>query len=149
LAHQLAVYLLAFGGLLLVAVLLDDLAARIRVPGILMVLMLGLLIDNKMELASGTASLLNLSHAGQITHAALVLVLFFGGLTTNWAEVRAVIRPAARLATLGVMLTSVLTAAVLIGDSLTEFATQPGGWAQRLRRDSVTLSLSSEPGFAY
>jgi NhaP-type Na+/H+ and K+/H+ antiporter len=115
LAHQLAVYLLAFGGLLLVAVLLDDLAARIRVPGILMVLMLGLLIDNKMELASGTASLLNLSHAGQITHAALVLVLFFGGLTTNWAEVRAVIRPAARLATLGVMLTSVLTAAVLIG----------------------------------
>ena len=114
-AHQLAVYLLAFGGLLLVAVLLDDLAARIRVPGILMVLMLGLLIDNKMEVASGTASLLNLPHAEQITQIALVLVLFFGGLTTNWAEVKAVIRPAARLATLGVVLTSVLIAAVLIG----------------------------------
>ena len=37
---------MAFGGLLLVSVLLDDLAARIRVPGILMVLLLGLLIEN-------------------------------------------------------------------------------------------------------
>jgi len=113
--HQLAVYLLAFGGLLLVAVLLDDLAARIRVPGILMVLLLGLLIDNKLEVSSGTASLLSLSHAAQITQMALVLVLFFGGLTTNWAEVRAVIRPAARLATLGVLLTSVLIALVILG----------------------------------
>ena len=36
---------MAFGGLLLVSVLLDDLSARIRVPGILMVLLLGLLIQ--------------------------------------------------------------------------------------------------------
>ena len=39
--HQLAIYLLVFGGLLLLAVLLDDLAERIRMPGVLMVLLLG------------------------------------------------------------------------------------------------------------
>ena len=74
---------MAFGGLLLVAVLLDDLAARVRVPGILMVLLLGLLIDNHVDVV-GTKqiTLLNLDHAQQITEAALVLVLFFGGLTT-------------------------------------------------------------------
>lgn len=115
LAYQLAVYLLAFGGLLLVAVLLDDLAERIRVPGILMVLLLGLLIDNKVQVAAGTGSLLSLGHAEQITQAALVLVLFFGGLTTNWSEVKAVIRPAGRLATLGVLFTSLLIALVIVG----------------------------------
>ena len=115
--HQLAIYLLVFGGLLLLAVLLDDLAARIRMPGVLMVLLLGLLIDNKLD---GATTLLSLDQAKQITQAALVLVLFFGGLTTNWAEVRRVIRPAARLATLGVVLTSLMIAAVLLGFGLAE-----------------------------
>ena len=47
--NGLSLYLVAFGGLLLVAVLLDDLAARVRVPGILMVLLLGLLIENHVD----------------------------------------------------------------------------------------------------
>jgi len=33
---------------------------------------------------------------------------------------------------------SALPAAVLIGDSLTEFATQPGGWAVRLQNHYVS-----------
>ena len=112
--HQLAIYLLVFGGLLLLAVLLDDLAERIRMPGVLMVLLLGLLIDNKLGSGSGAAPLLSLHQAQQITEAALVLVLFFGGLTTNWSQVKGVIRPAARLATLGVVFTSVLLAVVML-----------------------------------
>jgi len=121
LGHSLALYLLAFGGLLLVAVLLDDLAARVRVPGILMVLVLGLLIDNKIQVsAQAQASLLSLSHAEQITQAALVLVLFFGGLTTNWVEVSAVIKPAVRLATLGALLTALLLTLVMLGLGIAE-----------------------------
>lgn len=112
--HQLAIYLLVFGGLLLLAVLLDDLAERIRMPGVLMVLLLGLLIDNKLGSGAGAAPLLSLHQAQQITEAALVLVLFFGGLTTNWSQVKGVIRPAARLATLGVVFTSVLLAVVML-----------------------------------
>ena len=40
LTSHLALYLMVFGALLLVAVLLDDIAARIRLPGILLVLLL-------------------------------------------------------------------------------------------------------------
>ena len=119
--NGLSLYLVAFGGLLLVAVLLDDLAARVRVPGILMVLLLGLLIENHVDVA-GTReiTLLGLDQAQQITEAALVLVLFFGGLTTNWQQVRGVIRPAARLATIGVLITAALITLVVLGFGLAQ-----------------------------
>jgi NhaP-type Na+/H+ and K+/H+ antiporter len=117
--NGLSLYLVAFGGLLLVSVLLDDLAARVRVPGILMVLLLGLLIDNQVDVSNSLElTLLSLDHAQQITQSALVLVLFFGGLTTNWSEVRGVIKPAARLATIGVLITAALITAVGIGFDL-------------------------------
>ncbi len=113
---HLALYLMVFGGLLLVAVLLDDIAARIRLPGILLVLVLGLLIDNNLEAIPGQPPpLLSLDHANQIAQVALVLVLFFGGLTTNWSALRGVLRPAARLATLGAGLTAVLLMGGVLG----------------------------------
>ena len=43
---------MAFGGLLLAAVLLDDLADRVKLPGILLVLALGLLVDNDLRSTS-------------------------------------------------------------------------------------------------
>ena len=119
--NGLSLYLVAFGGVLLIAVLLDDLAARVRVPGILMVLLLGLLIDNQLDVAgSHEITLLNLDHAQQITQTALVLVLFFGGLTTNWTEVRGVIQPAGRLATIGVLMTAALITLVAFGFGLAQ-----------------------------
>jgi NhaP-type Na+/H+ and K+/H+ antiporter len=117
----LALSLAVFGALLLVAVLLDDMAARLRLPGVLLVLLLGLLTDNDLEALPGlpTQPLLSLSGADQIAQVGLVLVLFFGGLTTNWGELRAVLRPAARLATLGSLLTALLiTGIVLVLGSL-------------------------------
>jgi len=108
-SSTLALFLAVFGALLLVAVLLDDIAARIRVPGILLVLLLGLLTDNPAEAIPGQAPpLLSLGHADQIAQVALVLVLFFGGLTTNWRELRPVLQPALRLATLGSLVTALL-----------------------------------------
>ena len=119
--NGLSLYLVAFGGLLLVAVLLDDLAARVRVPGILMVLLLGLLIENHVDVVgSREITLLSLEQAKQITQAALVLVLFFGGLTTNWQQVRGVISPAARLATIGVLITAALITLVIFGFGLSQ-----------------------------
>ena len=108
-----ALYLMAFGGLLLAAVLLDDLADRVKLPGILLVLALGLLVDN--DLRSAGEPLLSLTRANNITQSALVLVLFFGGLTTNWGQMRAVIRPAAWLATVGVLITAGLLTLIGIG----------------------------------
>lgn len=113
--HNLALSLLLFGGLLLMAVLLDEMAAKIKVPGILLVLVLGLLIDNDLAGLPGNAPpLMSLARAEAFSQLALVLVLFFGGLTTNWREMRAVLRPAVRLATVGSLLTAVAVMAYVI-----------------------------------
>ncbi|MDP7328172.1 MAG: cation:proton antiporter, partial [Prochlorococcaceae cyanobacterium ETNP7_MAG_30] len=50
----------------------------------------------------------------------LVLVLFFGGLTTNWAQMRSVIKPALRLATFGALLTALLLTALMLALGMAE-----------------------------
>lgn len=121
---------MAFGGLLLAAVLLDDLADRVKLPGILLVLALGLLVDN--DLRSTSEPLLSLVRADRITQSALILVLFFGGLTTNWTRMKAVIRPAARLASLGVLLTAGLLTLIGVGALIAQGKWQVGLLAQVL-----------------
>jgi CPA1 family monovalent cation:H+ antiporter/cell volume regulation protein A len=121
---------MAFGGLLLAAVLLDDLADRVKLPGILLVLALGLLVDN--DLRSTTEPLLSLVRADRITQSALVLVLFFGGLTTNWTRMKSVIRPAARLASFGVLLTAGLLTLIGVGALVVQGKWQVGLVAQVL-----------------
>ena len=80
----LAIFLAVFGGLLLAAGFLDEIAERVRLPGIVMVLLLGLLTDNRLEAVPGQPPpLLSLAQADQIAQVSLVLVLFFGGLTTT------------------------------------------------------------------
>ena len=121
---------MAFGGLLLAAVLLDDLADRVKLPGILLVLALGLLVDN--DLRSTSEPLLSLVRADRITQSALILVLFFGGLTTNWTRMKSVIRPAARLASLGVLLTAGLLTLIGVGALIAQGKWQVGMLAQVL-----------------
>ena len=121
---------MAFGGLLLAAVLLDDLADRVKLPGILLVLALGLLVDN--DLRSTSEPLLSLVRADRITQSALILMFFFGGLTTNWTRMKSVIRPAARLASLGVLLTAGLLTLIGVGALMAQGTWQVGLLAQVL-----------------
>jgi len=117
---SLALLLVLFGGLLLLALFLDDIASQIRMPGILLVLVLGLLIDNDVQPGPAQQpSLMSLSHADQLAQFALVLVLFFGGLAANWQQIRQVLVPSLRLATLGSLLTAgALSLVVLLAQSL-------------------------------
>jgi len=113
---SLALLLVMFGGLLLLAMFLDDLAAEIKVPGILLVLVLGLLIDNDLSPgATGSAPLLSFAAADQLAQLSLALVLFFGGLTANWAQMKPVLRPSLRLALLGSLLTAGCLSLVVMG----------------------------------
>ena len=132
---------MAFGGLLLAAVLLDDLADRVKLPGILLVLALGLLVDN--DLRSTSEPLLSLVRADRITQSALILVLFFGGLTTNWTRMKAVIRPAARLASLGVLLTAGLLTLIGVGALIAQGKWQVGLLAQVLFVGAVLSSTDA------
>ena len=85
-----------------------------------LVLVLGLLIDNNINAGPDQpAALLNLAQADQLAQVALVLVLFFGGLAANWQQMRQVLVPSMRLATLGSLLTAgALAVVVLLVQSL-------------------------------
>ncbi len=98
----LALYLTVFGGLLIVSVFLDRLAGRLRQPGVLLVLLLGLLVNNDpASFAGPPPTLMSYERADELAQVAVAVVLFQGGLSTNWHQLRAVVRPGLRLATLG------------------------------------------------
>jgi CPA1 family monovalent cation:H+ antiporter/cell volume regulation protein A len=115
-SQSLALLLVMFGGLLLLAMFLDDLASEIKVPGILLVLVLGLLIDNDLSPgATASAPLLSFAAADQLAQLSLALVLFFGGLTANWTQMKPVLGPSLRLALLGSLLTAGCLSLVVMG----------------------------------
>ena len=92
-------YLVVFGVLLIAGTYLDHIGDRLRVPGVLLVLVLGLLTDNDISALPGeTPPLLSLEHASDIAQVAVGVVLFHAGLGTNWREFRGVLKPGLRLA---------------------------------------------------
>lgn len=76
----LALYLTVFGGLLIVSVFLDRLAGRLRQPGVLLVLLLGLLVNNDpASFAGPPPTLLSYERADELAQVAVAVVLFQGG----------------------------------------------------------------------
>jgi cell volume regulation protein A len=99
--------LLLIGATVLVAsVLLSKVSERFGVPTLLLFLGIGMLAgyDGPGGLYFDDARL-----AQTLGTIALAYILFAGGLETEFASVRRVIRPAAAMATLGVLLTAVVT----------------------------------------
>ncbi|GGS27107.1 potassium/proton antiporter [Deinococcus knuensis] len=101
------VYLLAVGVMLLVSLLVSRLGGRLGIPGLLLFLGVGMLAgsdglgiqfqDYRFAQALGTL--------------ALCFILFQGGLGTNWAHTRPVVRRGLSLATVGVLITAGVMAA--------------------------------------
>jgi cell volume regulation protein A len=97
--------LLIVGSLMALGIAAAVLASRIRVPGLLLFLGLGML------LGSDGLDLIAFSDyelTQRIGIIALVLILFEGGLAAGWGEIRPVLRPSLTLATLGTGLTAVI-----------------------------------------
>ena len=100
--------LLLFTGLLLAAGLLASLAAgRLRLPGLVLVLALGMLIGSD---GLGWIDFDNFTLARQAGIVALALILFEGGLSSGFSEIRPVLTTSIMLATLGTLATAGLTA---------------------------------------
>jgi potassium/hydrogen antiporter len=101
---------LAVGALVvLVAALALRLADRMGMPSLLLYLALGLALG---EDGLGGVDFENFSLTQTLGVAALVVILAEGGLTTRWADVRRAIGPGLSLATIGVAVSVVVTAAV-------------------------------------
>ena len=100
--------LLLITGLLLAAGLVASLAAgRLRMPGLVLVLGLGMLIGSD---GLGWIDFDDFELARQAGIVALALILFEGGLSSGFAEIRPVLKTSIALATLGTLATAALTA---------------------------------------
>jgi cell volume regulation protein A len=108
--------LILIAGVLLAAGIAGALLAdRVRVPGLLLFLGLGMLAGSE---GVGGIHFDDAELARTLGTIALILILFEGGLTAGWSEIRPVLGTAASLATLGTAITAIVAglAAELIFD---------------------------------
>jgi len=97
--------ILVAGGLLAAGIVGALLADRIRIPGLLLFLGLGMLAGSE---GIGGIEFNDAELARTLGTIALVLILFEGGLTAGWSEIRPVLGTAASLATVGTVITAVV-----------------------------------------
>src|SRR5438874_8362175 len=99
-----------FGALLVLAGIMSSLVAmRFGAPLLLVFLIIGMLAG---EAGPGGIKFDDVRSTYVVGSIALALILFDGGLRTRFATFRAVLGPSLTLATLGVLMTTALTAPV-------------------------------------
>jgi cell volume regulation protein A len=101
--------ILVAGVLLTFGIASSKLSSRVGLPVLVLFLAIGMLAGSE---GPGGIDFSNYAVAHAVGTVALVLILFDGGLRTDVRELRPVLRPAAVLSTLGVLLTAVSTAAI-------------------------------------
>lgn len=112
--------LIGASALLLLSVLASKISDRFGIPALLIFLVLGMLAGSD---GIGGIYFDNPALAQSIGVIALVLILFSGGLDTEWKEIRPVLKEGVVLATLGVLITAVvvgLFSSAVLGFSLLE-----------------------------
>ena len=97
--------ILATGALLAAALAASLLAGRLRVPGLLLFLGVGMLIGSD---GTGWIDFADYEVARTIGIVALALILFEGGLTAGFQEIRPVLASAISLATVGTIITALI-----------------------------------------
>ena len=95
--------ILVAGALLAAGIAGALLAERMRIPGLLLFLGLGMLAGSE---GIGGIEFTDTELARTLGTIALVLILFEGGLTAGWSEIRPVLGTAASLATVGTAVTA-------------------------------------------
>lgn len=108
-------FILVAGVLLLAALGASVAAARLRLPALLLILAVGMAAGSD---GAGWLAFDNDELARRIGTIALALILFDGGLSSGWSQIRPVIRPALLLAVGGTVITALVTglaATVLFG----------------------------------
>jgi cell volume regulation protein A len=98
--------ILIVGALLAAALAASLVAGRLRVPGLVLFLALGMLIGSD---GLGWIHFDDFNLAETVGVIALALILFEGGLTAGWGEIRPVLRPAIGLALPGTLITAIVT----------------------------------------
>lgn len=153
-----ALFVVAIGVLVLLSALSSRASGRLGVPLALVFLVIGMAAGSD---GIGGIPFEDYALTFRLGTIALALILFDGGLHTETSSVRLAVRPAAVLATFGVVLTAVVVAlcawllgepraeALLLGaivastDAAAVFSVLRGSGIQLQRRVGVTLELES------
>jgi cell volume regulation protein A len=98
--------ILIAGALMAAGLAASLLATRVRVPGLILFLAVGMLVGSD---GLGWIDFADYELARDIGVIALILILFEGGLTAGLAEIRPVLGAALSLAVVGTLLTAVIT----------------------------------------
>jgi cell volume regulation protein A len=97
--------LLVTGALLTAGLAAALLAGRVRIPGLLLFLGIGMAIGSD---GTGWIHFSDYELARRVGIVALALILYEGGLTAGWSEIRPVLRPSLVLAVLGTTLGAII-----------------------------------------
>jgi potassium/hydrogen antiporter len=113
--------ILAVGAVLASGLVAAGLAARLRLPALVLFCGLGMLVGSD---GVGLVRFDDYQLARMIGTIALVLILFEGGLAAGWHELRPVLRPALLLAVIGTVVTAAIVG--LSASSLFDFSLLEG-----------------------
>ncbi|MEC2073336.1 potassium/proton antiporter [Alkalihalophilus marmarensis] len=100
-------FILLMALLLIIGVLTTKFSTRLGVPALVLFLVVGMVMGSD---GLGFIPFNNPYLAQLIGIIALVVILFEGGLQTKWSSVKAVAKPSLSLATIGVLLTTIVVA---------------------------------------
>jgi potassium/hydrogen antiporter len=113
--------ILVAGALLTAGLLASLLASRVRLPGLVLFLAVGMVVGSD---AAGWIDFSDYELARMVGVVALALILFEGGLAAGFAEIRPVLAPAISLAVLGTIITAIVTG--LAAGGLLDLSTEEG-----------------------
>ena len=113
--------ILVAGALLALGIALTLAAGRLRVPGLVLFLLLGMAIGSD---GTGWITFDDVELTRTIGIIAIVLILFEGGLAAGWGEIRPVLPTALSLAAVGTLVTAAVTG--LAAAWLLDFSTLQG-----------------------
>ena len=112
---QVEFVLLILSLLFFVSIIADKIGYKFGVPALLLFLVVGMLFgpDGIGALLGGSGLEINTKNAEALSTVAMCIILFTGGMDTKLSDVKAVLLPGVTLATLGVLLTCVITGIII------------------------------------
>ena len=114
---QVELILLVLSLLFFASIFTDRIGYKFGIPALLLFLAVGMLFGpdglGKLINEEGVGYMLNVGSAQAIGTVALCIILFSGGLDTKLSDIRPVIGPGMTLATVGVLLTMVITGVII------------------------------------
>ena len=140
---------IAAGILLLASVMASKLSSKLGVPALLLFLLIGMLAGSE---GIGGIYFDNYSLAKMVGDVALIFILFFGGLDTQWQKIRPVLGQGLILSTVGVALTMLILGsfAWFILGSASSFALGVHGidWVEGLLLGAIVSSTDAAAVFS-